>query len=180
MQSTKNEPSETTSLGSLSTVTSYKPLSAYSLYSTTTTSSTSFLHSYPSTLSYYGNSSYSTGSSYTYSSQPSYGGLLLGKSESTSHGTSGYGFTMTTTSEISGLNFGHNYQTSITTTSPLLPSTSSKLVTTVMTKNRNHVTMEKDNNKQLSVETTLVLPGLVDDTKMSFQPQPKPTTAHGE
>ena len=183
LQSTKNEPSETTSLGSLSTVTSYKPLSAYSLYSTTTTSSSSFLHSYPSTLSYYGNSSYSTGSSYTYSSQPSYGGLLLGKSESTSHGTSGYGFTMTTTSEISGLNFGHNYQTSITTTSPLLPSTSSKLVTTVTTKNKNQVTidtMDKDNNKLLSTEATLVLPGLVDDTKMSFQAQPKPTTAHGE
>ena len=185
---TTNEPSETTTPSSLSTVTGYKPLSSYSLYGTATTSSTSFLHTYPSTLSYYGNSSYTTGSSYTYSSQPNYGGLLLGKSESSSQSqpTSSYGFMLTTSSEISGLNFGHSYQTAITTTSPVLTSTSSKPVTTVTTKNRNQVTMdtmEKDKNRQQgfqSTEATLVLPGLVDSTKMSFQTQPKPITSQGE
>ena len=58
------------------TLTSHQPaLSSYSLYGTaTTTNSTSFLYSYPSTLSYYGNSLYS--GSYTYSSQSDYGGLV--------------------------------------------------------------------------------------------------------
>lgn len=160
-----------------------QPLSSYSLYGTTTTSTslTNFIHTYPSTLSYHGNSSYT--SSYT-SQQPSYGGLLLGKSQPTSYSpnTSSYGYTLTTTSE---LNFGYKYQTSTITTSPLLTNTSTKLVTMdTVEKSRDQVTIdtEKDRNKQddvQSTEATLVLPELVDNTtQLTSQVQPT-ATSHG-
>ena len=160
-----------------------QPLSSYSLYGTTTTSSTNFLHTYPSTLSYHGNSSYT--SSYT-SQQPSYGGLLLGKSQPTSYSpvTSSYGYTLSTTSETGPLNFGYKYQTSITTTSPLLANTSSKLLTMdTVEKSRDQVTMdtEKNRNKQddaQSTEAMLVLPELVDNTQRTSQVQPT-AASHG-
>ena len=159
-----------------------QPLSTYSLYGTTT-SSTNFLHTYPSTLGYHGNSSYT--SSYT-TQQPSHGGLLLRKPQPTSYSpvTSSYGYTLTTTSETDPLNFGYKYQTSITTMSPLLTNTSTKLVTTdTVEKSRDQVTMdtEKDRNRQDNVqntEATLVLPELVDNTQLTSQVQPT-AASHG-
>lgn len=151
-------------------ISSPQPLSSYSLYGTTTTSSTSFLSTYPSSLSYYGNSSYP--GSYTYSSQPSYGGLLLGKSELTkSHTSSSYGFTMTTASGTG------DYQTSVTTTtSSLLTGLSSKVVAMdTVKKSENQVTMDTNRIEQLGIKTTeatIVLPELVDDVKLSSQAQP--------
>ena len=154
------------------------PLSSYSLYGKTTTNSAGFLYSYPTTLSYYGNSSYTS----LYTSQPSDGGLLLGKSKSTnySHDTSSYRNTLTTTNETSGSNFGYKYQTPVATTSPLLSTVPSSSDT--FRKSRDHVTMDigKNKNKQdKTTEAMLVLPELVDITDVSSPVQAKPTTSHG-
>ena len=165
---------------SLLSIANNQPLFSYSLYGTTTTSPTNFLHTYPSTLSYHGNSSYT--SSYT-SQQPSYGGLLLGQPTSYNPVTSSYGYNLTTTSETGPLNLGYKYQTSITTTSPILTNMSTKFVTMdTVEKSRDQVTMdttEKDRNEQDGVHTTeatLMLPDLVDNTQ---QVPPKPTGSHG-
>lgn len=163
----QNETGSLTSL-SLST-TDHQPLPSYSLPALTTAS---VPYTYPSTLSYYGNSSYT--SSYMYSSNYA---SLFGKSESTNQVTSAYGFTLTTTTSATrGLDYGYNYQpsiastaTTITTTSLLPTSMSTKLVTmdTLNQQQRDHTT-----------EATLVLPEL-DNTALSQGP-PKPTQSHGQ
>ena len=174
LQATSGLSEASGSASSLFSVT--QPSSSYSLYGTTTSSSASFLHTYPTSLSYYGSSSYSS----SYTSQPSYGGLLLGKSGSTNYSrdTNSYGHSLTTTNETGRLNFGFKYQTSVATTSPLLstmPTTSDSF-----SKSKDQITMDIiENKKDKTTEAMLVLPELVDNTEMSSPIQAKPTISHG-